>query len=141
LCGPARTGKQELAKRLEERLFDRGRFVYYLGLSNTLLGSEAGVDPSDERDETLHRLGEISHLFTDAGLILITTVSSLDDEELDTIRTLNQPNDCLVVHVGQDALGPDKADLQLDDVTDPGAAVLKIEHLLAHRKYLPEYYL
>ncbi len=139
LCGPARTGKQELAKRLEERLFHRGRFVYYLGLSNTLLGSEAGVDPGDERDETLHRLGEISHLFTDAGLILITTVSSLDDEDLDVIRVLNQPNDCLVVHVGQDALGADKPDLQMDDIVDPGAAVTQIEDLLASRKYLPEY--
>jgi len=141
ICGPANTGKREVAKRLEERLFERGRFVYYLGLSHSLLGNEMGDHEADERDETLHRLGEISHLFTDAGMILITTVSGLDDDELETIRTLNHPNDCLVVNVGQALLSQDRVDLQLDHCRDLEGAMAKIEELLSTKEYLIEYYL
>jgi len=141
LSGPANGGKKELAKALEEKLFTNGRLVYYLGLSNSLLDSDADVDASGQRDEILRRLGEISHMFTDAGLILITTVSGLDDYELEMIETLNQPNDHLVVNVGANNFTHSKVDLQLDDSTNRDGAMGEIERLLASKKYLVEYYL
>ena len=141
LSGPANGGKKELAKALEEKLFTNGRLVYYLGLSNSLLDSDADVDASGQRDEILRRLGEISHMFTDAGLILITTVSGLDDYELEMIETLNQPNDHLVVNVGANNFTHSKVDLHLDDSTNRDGAMGEIERLLASKKYLVEYYL
>ena len=141
LSGLADTGKNALAKALEESLFQQGRFVYYLGLSNALAGLEADSDVSEQRDQYLRRLGEVSHLFTDAGMILIATVSGLDDYELAMIRTLNHPSDDLVINVGDNRLKDNTVDLQLDRIDDVGQAVAQVQELLANRKYLIEYYL
>ena len=84
ITGPVENGKIQLAKALEERLFSQGRMVYYLGLSNDLSGEAEEIVA--DRDQSLQKLGEIAHMFTDAGLILITTVSELDDFELQTAQ-------------------------------------------------------
>ncbi len=139
ICGPAGLGKIELAKALEENLFDSGRFVYYLGLSNSLPGMD--INENSERDEQIRRIGEISHLFTDAGLILITTISDLDDYELETITILNRPNDCRVVNIGANRFSKATVDLQIDDLNDMTQAVVRIKELLTKKKYLIEYYL
>lgn len=143
ICGSAELAKEQLAKALEENLFNDGRFVYYLGLSNSLLGKDAGIDISEsgQRDEYIRQLGEISHLFTDAGMILITTVSDLDDYELEIINTLNKPNDCRVINIGLNHFSRAKVDLQIDSLDDVMSAVNRIKELLTSQKYLIEYYL
>ncbi|MDD5135036.1 MAG: adenylyl-sulfate kinase, partial [Phycisphaerae bacterium] len=143
ICGSAQVDKENLAKALEENLFNDGRFVYYLGLSNSLLGIDAGMDISEsgERDEYIRQLGEISHLFTDAGMILITTVSDIDDYELETINTLNKPNDCRVINIGPNLFSRTNVDLQIDSLNDVTDAVNRIKQLLTTKKYLIEYYL
>jgi len=143
ICGSAELAKEKLAKALEENLFNDGRFVYYLGLSNSLLGIDNGMDISEsgERDEYIRQLGEISHLFTDAGMILITTVSNLDDYELEIINTLNKPNDCRVINIGTNRFNRTIVDLQIDDLDDVANAVSRIKQLLTTKKYLIEYYL
>jgi bifunctional enzyme CysN/CysC len=140
LDGAAGTGKAAIAKTLEEKLFEQGRLAYYLGVSNSLLG-DSDVKGSGQRDEYLRRLGEISHLFTDAGLILITTVSDLDDYELEIIQTLNGPNDLVVVSIGESRLSRRQPDLQLAAAPETAAAIGEIQTLLQSRNYLPEYYL
>lgn len=141
ICGPADVWKKDLAKMLEENLFNSGRSVYYLGVSDSLLGIDVDIDESGDRDEYLRRLGEISHLFTDAGMILITTISGLDDYELEMINVLNQPNDCRVINVGENHFSKSTIDLQLDNLDDTEEAVAKIKTLLTEKKYLIEYYL
>ena len=141
ICGAAGQGKGRLAKALEEDLFRSNRSVYYLGLANSLLGADVSVDQSGDRDEYLRRLGEVSHLFTDAGLILITTISDLDEYELEMIKTLNQPNDCRVINVGPKTFESSKVDLQVDDLADQAEAIAKVKDLLVQKKYLVEYYL
>lgn len=140
LSGTVGGGKVELANKLEEELFSRGRVVYYLGLSNSLLGQEDIHDPA-RRDEFLRQLGEVAHLFTDAGVLLITTISDLDDYELQMIETLNQPSDHLVVHVGENRFNTLKPDLSLEANCDMNEAVKEICNLLSSRNYLMEYYL
>lgn len=139
ICGPANTGKEKLAKALEEDLFQSGRYVYYLGLSNSSLSMD--VAESGQRDEYIRRLGEVSHLFTDAGLILIATISDLDDYELETINTLNQPSDFRIVNVGPNRFSRATVDLQIDALDDPADAVREIKQLLTAKQYLIEYYL
>jgi len=139
ICGPVHTGKEKLAKALEEDLFQSGRYVYYLGLSNSSLSMD--VAESGQRDEYIRRLGEVSHLFTDAGLILIATISDLDDYELETINTLNQPSDFRIINVGPNRFGRANVDLQLDELNDIPAAVGQIKKLLTTQRYLIEYYL
>jgi bifunctional enzyme CysN/CysC len=141
ITGPQNTGKKILAKSLEEDLFGSGRGVYYLGLSNTLLGDETNVGEAGERDEFMRRLGEVSHLFTDAGLILITTISDLEDHELEVIDKLNQPNDILVVNVGEKRFAKEKIDLQIEENSDTSDAIESVKQLLAKKNYLIEYYL
>ncbi len=141
LCGPADTGKGDLAKALEEKLFCNGRLVYYLGLSNSLMESDTDLNASSDRDEHLRRLGEISHMFTDAGLILIVTISGLDDYELGMIRTLNKPHDDFIVNVGENLYKGAEVDLQIDTLEHRAEAIEEIERALAARKHLVEYYL
>lgn len=141
IAGPADTGKAELAKVLEEKLFAAGRQVYYLGLDNSLLGIDEDLSQGYLRDEYLRRLGEVAHLFTDAGMILITAVSDLDVYELKMLRTLNHPGESLVVGVGGHGLYAADVDLKLDVPMTPGDAAVQVAALLTERHYLPEYYL
>ncbi len=140
ITGSAKTGKIELAKSLEANLFNSGRFVYYLGISNSLLGIDSDIQDSGQRDEHLRRLGEISHMFTDAGVILITTISDLDDYELEMIKTLNQPNESVVVNVGENRFNKSKVDLQTDNIDDRDVAIKQIKELLQSKNYLIEYF-
>lgn len=140
ITGPSGGGKAALAKALEAQLFEGGRMVYYLGISNSLLGDSDVVD-FGERDEYLRRVGEVSHLFTDAGLILITAISDLDDYELEIIQTLNSPNDLVVIGVGEHGFTRRRPDLQLPASGDSEQAIREIQALLQSKNYLPEYYL
>lgn len=141
ISGQRSIDKESIAKQLEANLFEDGRGVYYLGLSNALLGIDNDISRSDERDEYLRRLGEISHIFTDAGLILITTISDIDEYELDMISRLNQPNDFRVVNIGSTQISPSKIDLQISGDEEPNEVMSKIKELLREKKYLIEYYL
>ena len=141
ICGPEGTSRADLAKALEEHLFNAGRMVYYLGVSNSLLGLGADVNVRGERDEYLRRLGEVGHLFTDAGLIFITTVSYLDEYELEMIEKLNEPYDCLVINIGENRFSKGRADLEIDAQADTAKAIQEISSLLARKNYVMEYYL
>ena len=141
VVGNVDTGKLRIAKALEVNLFNKGRFAYYLGISNTFLGIDSDLKDSGERAEFLRRLGEVSHLFTDAGTILITTISDADDYELEMLRNLNAPNDMLVVNVGENNFSKFDLDLQLPANIDTREAIEKITSLLQSRNVLMEYYL
>ena len=90
-----------LGRALEEKLFLRGRYVYYLGLSSALSGLQADLAGQDDRWEFLRRLGEAAHLFTDAGTILITAVPDLDAEETNLLSRLANPTDLFTVEAEQ----------------------------------------
>ena len=74
-------------------------------------------------------------------MILITTVSDLDDYELETINTLNKPNDCRIINIGLNRFSRTNVDLQIDSLNDVANAVNRIKELLTSKKYLIEYYL
>ncbi len=133
------TGKAQIAFQLEERLFNEGRQVYYLGVDNSLLaiGGQSGAD--NLRDEYIRRLGETSHLFTDAGFILITTISNLEDYELNILKTLSSPGDYLVVSVDEHNLSDENVDLLIDPKREKDVSVAQIINLLTKRQYLPDY--
>ncbi len=141
ISGPAGIGKSEIAQLLEEKLFDAGKQVYYLGLQNSLLGIDSDLSNENLRDEYIRRLGETSHLFTDAGLILIATVSDLAEYELNVLKTLNQPSDTLVVGLGSKTLSAGLLDLELSSAASTEKAATRVADMLTERRYLPEYYL
>ena len=141
LNGPAGIGKLKIAQLLEEKLFAAGKQIYYLGIENSQLGIDSDLSHENLRDEYIRRLGEISHLFTDAGLILIATISDIEEYELDALKTLNYPGDLLVVGINAQTLPESRMDLKLDAKIETEKAATRVADLLTERKYLPEYYL
>ena len=137
ICGPQDGQMEALGRAVEEYLHNSGRLAYYLGLSNQLLGLNTDLNVPGGREEFLRRLGETAHLFTDAGLIVITTIADLDDFELETLDTLNQPGELVVVNVGEVQLSRRKPDLVLDKV-DPDA-LSALHALLQEKRYIQDY--
>lgn len=141
LAGPADTGKQKIGKSLEKELFSLGKLSYFLGVSNQILNSGTGSsDKTINRVEHLQQLGELAHVMTDAGLIVVTSISDVDEYELNILKFLNRPNSTIVINVGENQFADGTIDLSLEENTDPAAATLKIVNLLKQTIMLdPEY--
>ena len=141
LTGQVDTGKQVLAKALEEALFKMGKFTYFLGVSNQILDSGSGTnDRVLSRVQHIQQLGELAHVLTDAGLILITSVSDIDDDELNMLKYLNSHNKTIVVNVGLNNFTQAEVDLALDEHELPASGVAKIVDCLTKSLVLdPEY--
>ena len=137
ICGPQGGEMESLGRAVEEHLHQSGRLVYYLGLSNQLLGLNADLNVLGGREEFLRRLGETAHLFTDAGLIVVTTIADLDDFELQTLDTLNQPGELVVANVGEVQLSRRRPDLVLERVDR--AALSALHALLQQKQYIQDY--
>lgn len=137
ICGPQGGDMESLGRAVEEHLHSSGRLVYYLGLSNQLLGLNADLNVLGGRDEFLRRLGETAHLFTDAGLIVVTTIADLDDFELQTLDTLNQPGELVVVNIGEVQLNRHRPDLVLEKVDSDALSAL--HSLLQEKQYIQDY--
>jgi len=131
IAGEQNTGKINIAKALEETLFNMGKFTYFLGISNELLSTGGGInDKVLEKMHHLRQLGEMSHILTDAGLILITSISNVDQYELDMLKALNRPNQTVIVNVGENPFSQDYVDLILKANENPQSAAKKISDLL-----------
>ncbi|MBL8014053.1 MAG: GTP-binding protein [Candidatus Omnitrophica bacterium] len=143
LTGEIDTGKQRIAKALEEALFQLGRFVYFLGISNRLvLATHDSKDKTLGKFEQIQQLGELAHLMTDAGLILVTSITNIDQYELEVLKKLNSPNRTFVVNVGENQFSDQLVDLQLKRNEDSEIAVKKIVDLLVKSLVLdPEYFI
>src|SRR5207253_2495574 len=141
ITGKIDTGKQRIAKALEEALFNLGKNIYFLGVSNRLaLATQDSKDKTLGKYEALVQLGELAHLMTDAGLLLITSVTDIDQYELDLLKKLNSPNRTFVVNVGDNRLLETGVDLNLVENEESQAAVGKIVELLTKAVVLdPEY--
>ncbi len=141
VTGKIDTGKQRIAKALEEALFKLNKNVYFLGVSNRLvLAANDSKDKTIGKFEALTQLGELAHLMTDAGLILIASITDIDDYELKTLKALNYPNRTFVVNVGESGLNTANVDLGLVEQEDSDEAVKKIVALLVKAVVLdPEY--
>ena len=88
ITGHKDAGKKPVAKALEKRFFDQGRFVYFIGIANVLYGVDADIkgQNGNNKEEHFRRLGEIAYLMLDAGCILIVTARDVNEAELDILR-------------------------------------------------------
>jgi bifunctional enzyme CysN/CysC len=143
ITGEIDTGKQRIAKALEEELFNLGKNVYFLGISNRLaLATHDSKDKILGKFEQLQQLGELAHLMTDAGLILITSVTNIDEYELGVLKKLTSPNRTFVINVGENRLAEKQADLVLEENEESATAVKQIVDLLVKSLVLdPEYFI
>jgi bifunctional enzyme CysN/CysC len=128
------TGEHEhdrkgVAKALEDRLFNDGKVVYFLGIGNVLYGVDADIERKQEnRLEHMRRLAEVANLMLDAGIILVVAAAELTQDDLEVIKTAVQPDWIETIWAG-DSITTDLAvDLHL-----PGGAVPEaVDRLKAH---------
>jgi adenylylsulfate kinase len=87
LTGLSGSGKSTIAVAAEKALNELGRLTYILDGDNIRQGlnSNLGFSPED-RTENIRRIGEVSKLFTDAGLIVFSSFISPYRADRDAVR-------------------------------------------------------
>ena len=128
------TGEHEhdrkgVAKALENKLFDDGKVVYFLGIGNVLYGVDADIERKQEnRLEHMRRLAEVANLMLDAGIILVVAAAELTQDDLEVIKTAVQPDWIETIWAGDTVTTDLVYDLHL-----PGGAVPEaVDQLKAH---------
>ncbi len=98
--GLSGSGKSTLAHALEERLFQRGCRTYVFDGDNVRHGlcRDLGFG-IDDRTENIRRIGEMSKLFVEAGIIALTAFISPIRQDRETVRRLFQGDDFIEVYV------------------------------------------
>ena len=124
VTGDSSHGRKHLAKKVEQRLFELGSIVYFLGIGNVLYGVDADIShDAENRSEHLRRLAEVANLMLDAGVLLIVTAAALTRADLELITTTVDADRLQVVWVGETSdtdIVPDLLvrDAEADDAVD-----------------------
>jgi len=96
---PENTLRKIIAKKLTEKLFHSGRFVYFVGMANLLYGIGADIRGigEDVRPEHMRRLAEISNMMLHVGLILVVSAQEISKNDVRILKTsLNSRGDRLI---------------------------------------------
>jgi bifunctional enzyme CysN/CysC len=91
LTGLSGSGKSTIAHGLEDRLVASGRAAYVLDGDNVRhgLNGDLGFSPAD-RTENVRRIGEVSRLMADAGLVVAVPVISPYEADREQARTAHE---------------------------------------------------
>ena len=97
--GLSGSGKSTLALAVEEELYKRGHLCYVLDGDNIRhgLNKNLGFSPED-REENIRRIGEVSKLFADAGLLTMTAFISPYRKDRDLARQLLNDREFIEVY-------------------------------------------
>jgi len=110
--GLSASGKSSIAVRVEEKLFEHGIRTFVLDGDNIRhgLNKNLGFSPED-RAENIRRIGEVSKLFVDAGVVVCTAFISPYREDRDNARKIMKEGDFIEIFI--------KADLETCEERDP----------------------
>lgn len=98
--GLSGSGKSTLANLLEQKLKDNNHFTYLLDGDNVRHGLCGDLGFSDkDRVENIRRISEVSKLFTDAGLIVLTAFISPFRDDRNYCRQLLDDNEFVEVFI------------------------------------------
>ncbi|WP_025026238.1 adenylyl-sulfate kinase [Caldalkalibacillus mannanilyticus] len=98
--GLSGSGKSTLANAVEKRLYELGIRTYVLDGDNVRHGLNKDLGFSNEaRKENIRRIGEVSKLFIDAGVITLTAFISPFVEDRQVARDLVQADEFIEVYV------------------------------------------
>lgn len=102
LTGEKQADRKAIAKQLEDRLFEDGKIVYFLGIGNVLYGIDADIKDREggNRSEHMRRLAEVANILLDAGIILLVTAAELTQDDLEIMKTTVSPDKIETVWVG-----------------------------------------
>jgi adenylylsulfate kinase len=100
--GLSGSGKSTVAVALEQELTARGKLCYRLDGDNIRLGINKNLGFSaEDRSENIRRIGEVSKLFVDTGVIVLSSFISPYRADRDLVRALHAADkmDFIEVHV------------------------------------------
>jgi adenylylsulfate kinase len=98
--GLSGSGKSTVANAVEVKLNKLNKHTYLLDGDNIRMGLNKGLTFSDEdRVENIRRIGEVSKLFVDSGLIVLTAFISPFQEDRDSVRELMQKGEFIEVYI------------------------------------------
>jgi adenylylsulfate kinase len=91
MTGLSASGKSTIAVALEKVLLARGKHAYRLDGDNIRFGLNRNLSFSaEDRAENIRRIGEVAKLFSDAGIITITSFISPYRQDRDQVRRLHE---------------------------------------------------
>lgn len=98
--GLSGAGKSTLSVAVEQELHGRGIRTYILDGDNIRhgLNKNLGFSPED-RKENIRRIGEVSKLFVDAGVMVLTAFISPYRADRDMVRELVEDNEFVEIYV------------------------------------------
>lgn len=134
--GPEDIRKAKFAKSLEQRLFDEGNKVYYLGVRNVLAGLDADLTVKrhhlypEDREEMIRRLAELANILMDVGIILVATVSELTYDEQEAFRMSVSPIEVQTIWVGSTDGSDVEAGYTIEDAGTAGDHLDSVVKLL-----------
>ncbi len=98
--GLSGSGKSTIANTVDHKLAEMGKHTYLLDGDNIRMGLNKNLGFSaEDRSENIRRIGEVSKLFSDAGLITLTAFISPYKEDRDTVRELLTEGEFIEVYV------------------------------------------
>ena len=140
VTGASEAANKAIAQALEKRLFEQSFVAYYLGIANIDRGLDTDVvDAFDEREERLRRLGEVARILTDSGQIFITTITDVDVHDIERLKTLNAPNEILVIVVGAADYQDVHAHVQIPDGEELPTAIERVCNYLRAQEIITDY--
>jgi len=98
--GLSGSGKSTIANALEQRLAELGYHTYLLDGDNVRHGLNRDLGFSDaDRMENIRRIGEVSKLFVDAGLLVLTAFISPFQADRQLVRQLHKDREFIEIFV------------------------------------------
>lgn len=112
LTGLSGSGKSTIAVALEKKMFEHEHLAYRLDGDNIRhgLNKDLGFSP-EHRTENIRRIGEVSKLFADSGVIVLTSFISPYTSDRNLVRTLMPQGKFVEVYV--------KCDVTVCEERDP----------------------
>ena len=100
MTGLSASGKSTIACILEQMLLHQKKHAYRLDGDNIRMGLNKNLGFSaEDRAENIRRIGEVAKLFTDAGVIAITSFISPYKKDRDAVRANLKPGEFIEVYV------------------------------------------
>ena len=100
MTGLSGSGKSTISVALERSLFEKGILSYRLDGDNIRLGINKNLGfTADDRKENIRRIGEVSKLFTDAGIITLASFISPYRKDREEVRKIHEDSGLTFVEI------------------------------------------